>query len=486
MSQERTRSTQQATSPAASSGSSSGIVLLTAAGATFLAFLDATVVNVAFPALEADFPSRSVADLSWVLTIYGIMFAALLTPAGRLADVLGRRNLFAISMLIFTAASLWAALSPELGSLVAARFVQGIGAAGMIPAGLGLVLGHSAPEKRMLAVSAWAGAGSLAAAAGPSLGGLLIDVFDWRSVFYINVPLGLLLVYLTYAKIPNDVPHDRKVPDILGTLMVIVGISLAVLGLTKGADWGWTDAKTLGSLVGGLVLLALAIFRSTRHEAPAVETTLWRSKVFAGTNLTSLFVGAAMFAWMLLGPVFLTFAWGYSVLKAGLAISPGALFSAIAAVIIGRRVTGSGHRTVVVVFSLLFALTAVWFYALMGSEPQYLTLFLPANLVSGFAVGAIVTSLSGAAAASLPPQKFAAGTGLLITARQLGGALGIAAMAAIMTARAAQGIDAMLEVGLFCAIAAAAGAVAGFTLADNKQPVAAAGAGAGATPQTAK
>ncbi|GID92149.1 DHA2 family efflux MFS transporter permease subunit [Amorphoplanes digitatis] len=444
-----------------------GLVLLTAAGATFLAFLDTTVVNIAFPALQRDFPDSSLADLSWALTGYGVLFAALLIPAGRLADVTGRRRLFGASVLAFVLTSLLVAIAPSVPFLIAARVLQGAAAAGMIPAALGLVLASTPPARRTNAVGLWAAAGSLAAAAGPSLGGLLIDAFGWRAVFLINVPIGLSLVYLTVTRLPADRDTGRRLPDLAGTVLVAAGIALAVLGLTQGSGWGWADARTLACLIGAAALLPLALFRSMRHPAPAIETDLWRSRVFSAAGLASLTFGMAMFASLLLGPIFLTMVWDYSILKAGLAVSPGALASAVAAVIVGRRATPRGQRIAMIVAALVFSGVCYWLYASLTVEPRYLAVFLPANLISGAAVGVVMTAVSAAAAASLPPQRFAGGTGMVIAARQLGGALGIAAMAAILTERAAAGVDGLLDVMLFCAAVSVVTAATGLALFDK-------------------
>lgn len=460
-----TRASQRTDTPPGVPAVNPGLVLLTAAGATFLAFLDTTVVNIAFPALELEFPDSSLADLSWALTGYGVLFAALLIPAGRLADVTGRRRLFGVSVLIFVITSFLVAIAPNVPFLIAARVLQGGAAAGMIPAALGLVLANTPAEKRTNAVGLWAAAGSLAAAAGPSLGGLLIDVFDWRAVFLINVPIGLTLVYLTFTKLPADQPTGRRLPDLLGTLMVAVGIAAAVLGLTQGSGWGWGDSKTLACLIGAAVLLPLALFKSTRHPAPAIETDLWRSRVFTAASLASLTFGMAMFAFLLLGPIFLTMVWHYSILKAGLAISPGALTSAIAAVIVGKRATPRGQRIAMIVAALVYAGVCYWLYSSLTVEPEYLAIFLPANLISGAAIGVVMTVVSSAAAASLPPMRFAGGTGMVIAARQFGGALGIAAMAAILSENV--GLDGLLDVMLFAAIVSVVTAVTGLALFDK-------------------
>jgi EmrB/QacA subfamily drug resistance transporter len=440
-----------------------GLVLLTAAGATFLAFLDATVVNIAFPALQRGFPNSPLSELSWVLTGYAVLFAALLTPAGRLADVTGRRRLFGISVALFVLTSLLVALAPNVTFLIVARVLQGAAAAGMIPAALGLVLANTPADKRAGAVGIWAASGSLAAAFGPSLGGLLIDAFNWRAVFLINVPIGLALLWLTAGRLPADQPSGRRLPDPAGTVMVAAGIALGVLGLTEGSTWGWTDARTLACLIAAVVLVPLALWRSTRHPAPAVETDLWRNRVFASASLASLTFGMAMYAFLLLTPIYLTEVWDYSILRAGLAVSPASLTSAVAAILVGRA-SAKGQQVALIGAAVVYATITFWLYASLGTEPRYLTILLPASLINGAAVGVILTVLSGVSATSVPAQRFAGGVGMLITARQVGGALGIAAMAAILTARASQGVDALLEVMLLCGVASLATAGVGLFL----------------------
>jgi EmrB/QacA subfamily drug resistance transporter len=440
-------------------------VLPIACGATFLAFLDVTVVNLAFPDLLRNFAGASVADMSWVVTAYAVLFAALLAPAGRIADVVGRRTLFLAGVVAFTLASLASALAPTLGVLIATRALQGVAAAVMIPAALGLVLAATPVERRHAAVGLWGATAALAAAVGPSLGGLLVDAFDWRAVFVINVPIGFVLAYAT-RRIGADVrTPGALLPDLLGTGLLASGVALVVLGTTKAGDWGWVSGATIGSLLLGAVLLGFVVVRSRRHYAPAIETRLWRNRVFAAANATSLFFGAFMYAWLLLCVLFVTLVWHYSVLKAGLAVSPGAFTAAIASVITGRLGDRRGQRIAVMSGALLCAGVGLWILFGVTTHPSFLALWLPAGLVGGAGMGAVLTGLSSTAALSVEPAQFASATGLAMTARQLGGALGIAALAALVPAGVAQpGLATFRHVFVFCICAAVLSAVAAIGL----------------------
>ncbi|QMU75762.1 DHA2 family efflux MFS transporter permease subunit [Streptacidiphilus sp. PB12-B1b] len=448
----------------APASAASRLALVVASGATFLAVLDTTVVNVAFPSLRSDFRTEPLSHLTWVITAYTVVFAALLAVAGRVADILGRRRLFLISTSLFTVASLLSGVSPNLPTLVAARTLQGIAAAGMIPAALGLVLAHTAPARRAAAIGVWGAVGSMAAAVGPSLGGLLVNVWGWRAVFLINLPLGVVFVGLAVRGVSADAPSGRRMPDPVGVVALALGMSGLVFGVTQGSAWGWGSGSVLTLLIGGALLTALALALSRRHVSPAIEWDLWQSRTFAGTNLTSLLFGAAMYAYLLSTLLFLNTVWGYSELKAGLAVTPGAFSAAAGAMVVGRRIGPAKQWLAVLTGSALFAGSCALMYLLLGTEKRYLALWLPIGVVAGVGIGAALTGLSTAAARSLPPERFASGTGLLMTARQAGGALGIAALAAILQHSGMLGDKGYLDTFLACAGCSAVAAVSALTI----------------------
>jgi EmrB/QacA subfamily drug resistance transporter len=370
---------------------------------------------------------------------------------------------FLAGVALFAAASLASAVAPSLGLLIAARFVQGAGAALSLPSGLGIVLSATPPERRAAAVGVWGAAAGAAAAVGPTVGGLLVDGVGWRSVFLINVPIGLAIVVAGRRVLPVlEAGHARRrLPDLIGTVAVAAGIGLVVLAVTQASDWGWASEQTTASLVGGLGLVALGLVRSRRHPAPALEIDLWRSRSFAVSNAASLFFGAAVYAWLLLGVLFLTGVWRYSELKAGLAMSPGAVSAAVAAGITGRVVDRRGQRVAVVTGGLLLAAVGLWVYGALGPHPDFLGFWLPAGILCGAAMGIGAVGLSAAAPMAVAPERYAAATGLNMTARVVGGALGVAALAAILTAELREGVQAYADVFLFCAIASTVAAIVG-------------------------
>lgn len=433
-----------------------------AAGAAFLAMLDATVTNLAIPDLRGDFPESSVAGLTWIITLYFVLFAALLAPAGRLADLVGRRTLFQVGVGMFTLMSLACALAPSLPVLLVARGLQGASAAAMIPASLALLLYDTAPERRAGAIGLWSAAGAFAAAIGPSLGGVLVDAFGWRSLFVINVPVGLVMVAMA-VRLPRATAGRGRRPDLLGTALLGGGVGALALGVTQTQEWAWTDPRTIGAITAGLAMIGLALWRSFRHPVPAVETSLWRSRTFAVANIASALYGAALYPWLLVGVLLLTGVWGYSNTEAGLAMTPGALTATVAAVVMGRLTSRVGVRPAVIGGGLTMAAAGVWTIALISQEPRFLTFWLPVGLLLGTGMGAIATGTASAAALSVNPLRFAGATGLNTTARQLGGALGIAVLAALMPAKA--DIDDFIAVYTFCTIAASGAAVAGLWLA---------------------
>jgi EmrB/QacA subfamily drug resistance transporter len=407
-------------------------VLAVTGAAAFMSFLDATIVNIAFPDIESSFRGTPVATLSWVLNAYAIVFAGLLIPAGRIADRIGRRRAFLTGLVLFVGASALCAAAPSAGALVAARALQAVGAAVLTPTSLALVLPEFPLSRRATAVGVWGMAGAVAAATGPSLGGVLVDAAGWRWIFLVNLPVGLAAWAAGRRSLRESRDADARRPDALGSVLVAGAVGLLALGLVEGPDWGWSDPRVLAAFAAAAALLPLSIVRSQRHPAPALDLALFRVRSFAIANAGTLAFGAAFYAMLLCNVLFLTQVWGYSVVKAGLALTPGPLMAAAFAGPAGRLADRFGQRAVAAPGALVYAAGGAMFIAGVGTSPHWVSEWLPATLLTGAGVGLTFPTLGGAAASSLPPARFAVGAAVNATARQLGAVLGVAILIALL------------------------------------------------------
>ena len=382
-------------------------------------------------------------------------FAAALAPLGRLADVLGRRILFVGGVTVFTASSLAAALAPDVEVLLVARGVQAVGAAAMIPSSLGIVLAHSAPERRVAALGLWTASASVAAVAGPVVGGALVEVFDWRALFLVNVPLGVALAAAA-LRLPRGDRQSGRLPDLAGSLVLGGAVGLVVLAVTEGEDWGWGSPAVVGSLVIGVVGLAAVVLRSRRHPVPALEVSLWKHPTYATANVVSVLFGVALYSWLLVMTIFLIDVWGYSTLEAGLAVTPGAAASAVVSIGLSRSTRRPSARALVLAGSAALGVSGLWLGLGLPAEPAYLLWIVPAGLLGGAGTGAISVGVSSAASLSAPPASFAAATGLNMAARQVGGGLGVGVMVALLAAAGTDPVAGPRSVYLMSALACAA------------------------------
>jgi EmrB/QacA subfamily drug resistance transporter len=409
-------------------------VLLVTSVAVFMGFLDVTIVNIAFPDIEASFPNTSLGGLSWILNAYNIVFAALLVPAGRLSDRVGRRRMFFLGIATFLAASVVCGAAPSVEVLVAARVVQAVGAAILVPTSLALMLPEFPLEQRATATALWGATGAVAAATGPSLGGVLVDATSWRWVFFVNLVIGvpaLLAARRVLVRETRD-EHAGPLPDAVGVVLLVTGVALLSLGIVKGADWGWGGARVIGSLVVAALLLVAFFVRSSRHPAPVIELGLLRVRSFAVANVGVFLFALGFYAVLLANILFLTSVWGWSVLKAGVAVTPGPLMAAISAPIGGRLSDRFGQRVVALPGGLLFALGCLVFATSTGGAPHYASEYLPATLLTGTGVGLSFAAWGSAAVAELPHSRFATGSAISSTSRQIGAVLGIAVLVAVL------------------------------------------------------
>ncbi|HEY1855402.1 MAG TPA: DHA2 family efflux MFS transporter permease subunit [Solirubrobacterales bacterium] len=410
------------------------VLVLTSVG-LFMASLDLFIVNIAFPDLSRAFDGASLSDLSWVLNAYAIVFAALLVPAGRIADRVGRKRVFLLGLLAFSLASALCAVAPSVLALDAARVLQAAGGAMMVPTTLGLILSAFPPEQRAAAIGIWSAVGAVAAALGPPLGGLLVQI-SWHWIFLVNVPIGLVAALVGW-RVLDEVrePEDGR-PDLLGAGMLAVGIGLLTLGIVQGPEWGWGGGRDIGVLAAAAALVAGFLLRSARHRSPVIELPLLRVRSFALANLATLVFFGGFGAMLLSGVLLLTEVWGYSELHAGIALSPGPLMAAAFAIPSGRLGGRIGQRPVAIAGGLVFAGGFVITLATVSADSAYATSFLPGFMISGAGVGLTLGSLPAAATAELPPSRFATGSAIFGMARQLGSAIGVAVLVALIDSSA--------------------------------------------------
>src|SRR3954453_10930548 len=405
-------------------------VLLVVSAAVFMASLDLFIVNIAFPDIQADLGGTD-SSLSWVLNAYAIVFAALLVPLGRIADMVGRKRAFVVGLVVFTIASGLAAVAPSVGFLVGARILQAIGGALLFPTSLALLLSAAPAEKRTAYVGAGAAAGGVPAAAGPPIGGLLVQL-SWRWVFIVNLPVAAIALVAAVRVLREERDETATgLPDLLGAVVLTFGVGALTAAIVEGPSWGWTSTRVLGLFAAAIVLLAIFPRPTLRHPIPVIEPELLRVRAFTAANLSALAFFPGFGAMLLGGVLFLTRVWGEDVLTAGLMIAPGPLMAATFSVLGARLVDRFGHRAVAMLGGVCFAAGSVFWATQMSATADYVTDFLPGFMLGGVGVGLVIPTLSGAAGAALPPQRFATGSGVFGMSRQLGSALGVALLIAV-------------------------------------------------------
>jgi EmrB/QacA subfamily drug resistance transporter len=406
----------------------------------FMSSLDLFIVNIAFPAIGRHFDGASLSSLSWVLSGYAIVFAALLVPAGRWADAFGRKRAFLLGLAVFVGASAACALAPSVGLLVGARVVQALGGALMLPTSLGLMLPEFAPHERHVAIGVWAATGGIAAACGPPLGGLLVQA-DWRWVFLVNVPVGLLGLAFGLRALVERRERDALRPDLAGAALLILAAGALVVAIVKGQEWGWGSLRTIAPLLAATLLLPTIWLRSERHAAPVVEPAMLRVRTFGLAAGASVLFFAGFGAMLLSGVLFLTGVWHESVLTAGLMLFPGPAMASAFSIPSARLGARFGYRAVGVVGAAVFASGSVYFIARTGDAPAFWSEYLPGSVLTGAGVGLTIPTLTGAGASSLAPERFATGAAVLTMGRQIGVALGVAVLVAALGAHAVSAAD---------------------------------------------
>jgi len=409
------------------------LVFLSTALGAFLVTANVSTMNVAFPDLEQTFVDTSRGSLTWVLNAYTIAFAALLIPAGRLADRFGRRRVFMIGLAIFAVSSMLVGAAPNFSIVILARLIQGVGGALLTPASLGLLLAVTPDSARMTTVAKWGSLTALGVATGPAVGSLIVDSYGWRWAFLLLPPFCLLAYLTGKTTLPGNAPNDEApFPDIVGALLLATSMALLAFSIVQVGPWGWTSPGVVGTLLLSLVLLVLTFVKGLKHKAPAIPTHLFRIQSLNMANLATAIQSAGLSASILVNVLWLTQGWGYSIRTAGLATAPLPLFVACLAPFVGKLGTRYGVRVIAVPGSFSWGI-GVLMYALFVTEtPNYWGLWLPASILVAIGVATTFPIISAAAVSEVPPEDFAVGGSLNQVGRQFGATIGVAALITVV------------------------------------------------------
>ncbi|MCX5296530.1 DHA2 family efflux MFS transporter permease subunit [Streptomyces sp. NBC_00193] len=406
--------------------------LVITGAASFMAALDNLVVTTALPSIREDLGGK-LEDLEWTVNAYTLTFAVLLMFGAALGDRFGRRRLFIAGTAVFTVASAAAALSPGINELIAARAVQGVGAAIMMPLSLTLLTVAVPAARRGMALGIYGALTGLAVASGPLIGGSLTEHISWQWIFWLNVPIGLALMPLSRMRLGESTAPQAKL-DVPGTLLISGGLFGIVYGLVNANAHGWTSPSVLTALLVGAALVGGFIHHGFRNANPVLPMRLFRDRGFFGINMASLLMFVGMFGSIFLLSQFLQGVLGYSPTEAGLRMLPWTAMPMIAAPISGILSDRIGSRPVVVAGLALQAIGLGWFAVILGTEVSYATQ-LPAMIISGIGMGLFFAPASNALMSTVAPADQGKAAGANSALREVGGALGVAVLASVFSAQ---------------------------------------------------
>lgn len=441
--------------------------------AAFMVALDNLVVTMALPSIRADLHA-SLDQLEWTVNAYTLTFAVLLLPAAVLGDRLGRRRVFAGGLTLFTLASAAAALAPNADALVAARAVQGVGGAAVLPLSLTLLTSAVAPARRGAALGVWGAMSGLAVALGPLLGGAITQGGSWQYIFWLNVPIGVAMAPLAMRRLAESRGPAKRL-DLVGLGLVSLGLFSLVFGLVRGNSHGWASTGELSTLIGGGVLLVAFIAWERRTAEPMLPLHLFGSRTFAAVNIASLLMSLGMFGSIFLLSQFLQTVQGFDPLGAGLRTLPWTAMPVLVAPIAGPLSDRIGGRPLLVTGLFLQAIGIIWLGAELSVGMSYGSMLIP-FILSGVGMGLFFVPVASVVMGSVPEHLQGVASGANNGIRELGGVLGIAVLGAIFSARGGftsgqtfvDGLHPALVVG---GIGVAVGAVAAIAIPRRRRTV---------------
>ena len=416
------------------------LVLLVLTTGFFMIMLDTTIVNVAIPAMSTGL-NATLDQILWVLNAYVLVYAVLLITAGRLGDLYGQRNLFAIGLLVFTVASALCGLAQNPVELIGARVLQGVGGALLTPQTLAILTSIFPPERRGAAFGVWGGVAGLATLAGPTVGGAIITYIDWRWIFYINVPIGIAALVATFLVIPDLRPGRRHGWDIVGMVIATAGLFAIVFGLIEGERYNWGQIEsypiTIPAVIGaGVALIVLFVIWERFQAEPLVPLSLFADRNFAVANWIAAAISFGMLSMFLPFTIYLQSVRGFSALVAGLTMAPMSLVSMFTAPFAGRMADRVGGKYILMTGILLFTIGMASLGLVAGPDSTWINFLVPAA-VAGLGIGMTFAPMTTVAMRNVSPRVAGSASAVLNTIRQLGAAIGSAVIGALLQNRLA-------------------------------------------------
>ena len=411
------------------------LVLVVLTTGFFMILLDTTIVNVAIPAMSAGL-NTTLDQILWVLNAYILVYAVLLITAGRLGDLFGQRNLFAIGLFVFTLASALCGLSQNVTELILARILQGIGGALLTPQTLAIIASLFPPERRGAAFGIWGGVAGLATITGPTLGGAIITYIDWRWIFFINVPIGIGALIATFLIIPDLRPGRRHGWDVPGVILATSGLFAVVFGLIEGQRYSWGQITsypvTIPEVIGGGVFLVVAFILWERFQVePLVPLSLFEDRNFAVANWIAAAISFGMLSLFLPITIYLQSVRDFTALQAGLTLAPMSLTSMFVAPFAGRLADRIGGKYILMTGITVFAIGTASLTYVAGPDSTWINFLVPA-IIAGAGMGMTFAPMTTVAMRNISPRMAGSASGVLNTTRQLGAAIGSSVVGALL------------------------------------------------------
>jgi EmrB/QacA subfamily drug resistance transporter len=410
--------------------------------ASGMGFLDGTIVNVALPVIQDELNATAV-DALWIVESYALMLAALILVGGSLGDHYGRRRIFMVGVALFTMASVWCGLAPSPGQLIAARAVQGIGGALMIPGSLAIISASFSEENRGKAIGTWSGFSGVTAAIGPIVGGFLIDNVSWRAAFFINIPLALIVLFISLRHVPESQDPDAARLDFAGAFLATLGLGGIVFGLIEGTNRGFSDPLVFVPLIVGIAALAAFVYAEYRGREPMMPLSLFRSRNFSGANLLTMLLYMGLGGALYFFPFVLIQVHGYSATAAGSAFLPFIVLTFLLSTWAGGLVPRFGPRVPLIIGPVITAVGFILF-ALPGTGGSYWTTFFPAVVVMGFGMTLVIAPLTTTALNSVEGRHSGLASGVNNAVSRTASLLAIAIMGVFVFAAFSGALDSRL------------------------------------------